>query len=152
VAKLRLYCFGKAPKWLKQQEDDYKKRVKRWAFEVIELKESKEKDKEKHLELEAKLFREKAKDFYWIVMAEEGQVLSSVGLAGQMEKWLENERKDIAFLIGSSYGIAEKLKNESIFKYSLTPLTLTHDHARLILVEQFYRAQCIIEKHPYHHV
>lgn len=119
---------------------------------MIELKESKEKDKEKHLELEAKLFREKAKDFKWIVLAEEGKVLSSVGLANQMESWLEKERKDIAFLIGSSYGISEALKKESIFKYSLTPLTLTHDHARLIIVEQLYRSQCIIEKHPYHHV
>lgn len=152
MAKLRLYCFGKAPKWLKQLEDDYKKRIKRWTFEVIELKEPKEKDKEKHLELESKLFREKAKDFHWVVMAEEGQVLSSVGLARQMEKWLEDERKDIAFLIGSSYGIAEKLKKESICRYSLTPLTLTHDHARLILVEQLYRSQCIMEKHPYHHI
>jgi 23S rRNA (pseudouridine1915-N3)-methyltransferase len=152
MAKLRLYCFGKAPKWLKTIEDDYKKRVRRWSFEVIELKESKEKDKEKHLEVEANLFREKAKDFKWVILAEEGKVLSSVGLASQMENWLENERKDIAFLIGSSYGISENLKKEALYKYSLTPLTLTHDHARLILVEQLYRSQCIIEKHPYHHV
>ena len=58
---------------------------------------------------------------------------------------------NIAFLIGSAYGIDENLKKTADLLLSLSPLTFTHDHARVIMAEQLYRVQMVMQNHPYHH-
>ena len=58
---------------------------------------------------------------------------------------------NIVFLIGSAYGIDENLKKTADLLLSLSPLTFTHDHARVLFAEQLYRVQMVMQNHPYHH-
>ena len=58
---------------------------------------------------------------------------------------------NIVFLFRSAYGIDENLKKSADLLLSLSPLTFTHDHARIITVEQLYRVQMVMQNHPYHH-
>jgi 23S rRNA (pseudouridine1915-N3)-methyltransferase len=55
-------------------------------------------------------------------------------------------------LIGSAYGISAEIKKQANLLLSLSPLTFTHDHARVILTEQLYRCLMVIAGHPFHHV
>lgn len=58
--------------------------------------------------------------------------------------------KTIVFCIGGSYGFSEGIKNR-FEKISLSPMTLSHELARVVLAEQLYRAWSILKNHPYHH-
>ncbi len=151
--RINLIYFGKASQFAAQEELKYIKRIKAWiSLSVIELKPSKSKDSLVGLREEMKQYLGKYPEIPLIIMAEEGTVLSSLGISEKMAKWSENGLSEVNFLVGSSYGIHPELKSQAHFVWSLTPLTLTHDHARVILCEQVYRALCIQKNHPYHHV
>jgi 23S rRNA (pseudouridine1915-N3)-methyltransferase len=84
-----------------------------------------------------------------IVLDERGTLLATAALARRMEGWRRAGR-DLAFIIGGADGLAEGLKQSADFRWSLTPLTLPHGLARVVLVEQLYRAVSILHNHPYH--
>ena len=56
-----------------------------------------------------------------------------------------------AFVIGSAYGLSEKIKQRADYLISLSPMTFTHEFARAILLEQIYRAKNISANTGYHH-
>ena len=57
-----------------------------------------------------------------------------------------------AFVLGGAYGLPGGLATDgTLFSFKLSNMTLPHELALLVLVEQLYRAQCILTKHPYHH-
>jgi 23S rRNA (pseudouridine1915-N3)-methyltransferase len=60
------------------------------------------------------------------------------------------EGRDLDFVIGGADGLDPEIKNQADKMLSLSLMTYPHALARLILIEQLYRAQCIIKKHPYH--
>jgi 23S rRNA (pseudouridine1915-N3)-methyltransferase len=67
--------------------------------------------------------------------------------------WVQGLREaasDVAFLIGGAYGLAEDLSNRATGRVSLSPFTLPHELARLVLAEQLYRAGTIVRGEPYH--
>ena len=82
-----------------------------------------------------------------VALAEEGEVLSSTDFASHLEK-LESQR--LAFAIGGADGLSQNLKKSAHWKLSLSPMTFPHELARLLLVEQIYRAQSILKGDPYH--
>ena len=84
-----------------------------------------------------------------IVLDERGTLLATAALARRMEGWRHTGR-DLAFIVGGADGLAEGLKRSAEFRWSLTPLTLPHGLARVVLVEQLYRAVSILHNHPYH--
>ena len=82
-----------------------------------------------------------------ICLAEEGKSFSSIELTSLL---LNFKNKKINFLIGDADGIPSDIKEKSNLLLSLSPLTFPHEIARLILLEQIYRAICISNKSPYH--
>jgi 23S rRNA (pseudouridine1915-N3)-methyltransferase len=68
-------------------------------------------------------------------------------------EWLQREREndtDVAFVIGGAYGLSDEILRRSWMKLSLSPWTLAHELARLVLAEQLYRAGSILRGEPYH--
>ena len=82
-----------------------------------------------------------------ISLTEEGKSLSSIELNTLLLKF---DNKKINFLIGDAEGIPFDIKEKSHLLLSLSPLTFPHEIARLILIEQIYRAISISNNSPYH--
>lgn len=86
---------------------------------------------------------------YIIVLTIEGKPLSSEQLAESLRKPLELGQK-IQCIIGGSEGLSDSIKQRAHLNLSLSSMTFPHQLARVMLIEQLYRATKIIEKHPYH--
>ena len=78
-----------------------------------------------------------------------GKSLSSHDLAKLVEKWQNGGLKEIAFVIGGADGASRQLAERSDLRLSLSFLTFTHEMARVIVLEQLYRAYTIIKGFPY---
>jgi 23S rRNA (pseudouridine1915-N3)-methyltransferase len=71
----------------------------------------------------------------------------------QFSAWLQSERergRDAAFVVGGAYGLSSDVLDRSAMKLALSPWTLSHELARLVLAEQLYRAGTIVRGEPYH--
>jgi 23S rRNA (pseudouridine1915-N3)-methyltransferase len=79
----------------------------------------------------------------------EGKSVTSHDLAAQIEKWQNAGLKEIAFIIGGAMGVSAEVAERADFKVSLSFLTFTHEMARVVLLEQLYRAFTIIKGFPY---
>lgn len=84
-----------------------------------------------------------------IALDERGAAITTTELARQLARWRQVGR-NIAFLIGGADGLAESVKKSSDTVWSLSPMTLPHGLARVVLAEQLYRASSILHNHPYH--
>ena len=108
-------------------------------------------------EIFAALAKEKAKILdavpkgaYTVAMCVEGTELSSEKFAGIFENCANNGFSDVAFIIGSSFGLDESLKNECRARVSMSKMTFAHSLAAVMLHEQIYRAFCILKGEKYH--
>jgi len=101
---------------------------------------------------EAARIREQLARSAWTVgLAPTGrQPQSSEAFAGWLERRLASGRP-VAFLVGGASGIDEGLLGACDEQLSLGPLTMPHQLARVVLVEQLYRALCVLQGHPYPH-
>jgi 23S rRNA (pseudouridine1915-N3)-methyltransferase len=73
--------------------------------------------------------------------------------SGRFARYLQDAReraRDLAFIIGGAYGLAESLRERAQTRLALAPWTLPHELARLVLAEQLYRAGTIVRGEPYH--
>ena len=84
-----------------------------------------------------------------IALDEHGTLLRTMELAQRMARWRQSGR-DVAFIVGGADGLAPAVKQSADFVWSLSPLTLPHGLARVMLAEQLYRAVSILHNHPYH--
>ena len=122
---------------------EYAKRLSRFAkIEIKELPEG------ANPEAEADEILRAAKG-YIIALAVEGEKLSSEKLAQKMKK-LSDAGQEISFIIGSSCGLADKVKAAADFKLSFSDMTFPHQLMRVILAEQVYRAFMINAGATYH--
>jgi 23S rRNA (pseudouridine1915-N3)-methyltransferase len=78
-----------------------------------------------------------------------GRALDSPALAERCQAWLEEGGRTV-FVIGGSFGLSEAVKARAQWRWSLSPLTLAHDVAVVVVAEQLYRAWAIRHGHPYH--
>jgi 23S rRNA (pseudouridine1915-N3)-methyltransferase len=146
VGKARNAALGEAIR-------DYEKRAARyWPLDVHEVREERATgipvDKVK--EREGLRLREKVPARAQTVACEiGGKSLSSEQFAELLQTAREQDR-DLAFLIGGAFGLASSVSMGSAMKLSLAPWTLPHEIARLVLVEQIYRAGTIVRGEPYH--
>jgi 23S rRNA (pseudouridine1915-N3)-methyltransferase len=107
--------------------------------------------KEFILRQEARRIREKLPErAFRIVLDEKGARISSPEFARLLEKWSAAGVRELFFILGGAYGLEEPLKEAADFRVALSSLTLTHGMARMILLEQIYRAFTLIRKEPYH--
>lgn len=149
--KVHLICVGKLrDSHLKVIEQDYIKRLTLLEFNIHETKAH-----GGQKELEAKEVLKKYHDInksgksHICLLAETGKKYDSPGLA----RWLFEEldsSSTMVFIIGGAEGHGQEILNLANSKLSLSPLTFPHQLARIILVEQLYRAQTIYQGHPYH--
>lgn len=84
-----------------------------------------------------------------IALDERGTQLSTTELANWLGSRMQ-EGRDLDFVIGGADGLAPEVLDRSNFTLALSRLTLPHALARVLLIEQLYRAHCILTHHPYH--
>ena len=89
-------------------------------------------------------------DMYVIAIAIEGKHLSSTELADKINKLGISGKSSIAFVIGGSVGLDERVLKRADYKLSFSPMTFPHQLMRVILLEQVYRSYRIIAGEPYH--
>lgn len=107
---------------------------------------------------EARLIREEGQQLlsrvppaaFLVALDPGGKLLSSPQLAEQLAQWQEQGRESLVFVIGGHLGLAPEVLNRADFSLSLSPLTFTHEMARLLLLEQLYRAWNIRLGTAYH--
>lgn len=87
-----------------------------------------------------------------LLLDEKGRLLDSISLAAHCRKVAASGVKRWIWIIGGPYGFDEEIYALAHEKLALSPLTFTHDMARLITCEQIYRSFSIIHNMPYHHV
>jgi len=86
-----------------------------------------------------------------IIMDEHGERLTSRKLAKQVQKWTDAPNQRPVFVIGGPFGLSDEVKAAARVKIRLSDMTLPHELARLLLLEQLYRAGTILKNMPYHH-
>jgi 23S rRNA (pseudouridine1915-N3)-methyltransferase len=132
--------------------DDYLRRLARYArVEEAEVREaSRAPTVERQREEEAaRLGARLAGGSTVVALAREGSPWSSEELARRLDGWRVAARP-LAFVIGGSHGLAPGLLASASARWSLGPLTLPHELARVVVVEQLYRAFTILRGEPYH--
>jgi len=87
---------------------------------------------------------------FTVALDQRGKQFSSEAFARFLEKWSLSGSGEIAFLLGGPYGLEESIKEEADCSLSLSPMTLPHGMARLLLCEQIYRAFTLLRGEPYH--
>lgn len=153
---IKIIALGKIKeKFLKDGTDEFMKRLKPYAsVEIIELPALEIKDEnltERILEQEGeKILTYVKPQSYLITLEIEGKMLSSVEFAKKLEDLTNDGIGEIIFVIGSSCGISEIVSKRANFKLSMSKMTFLHQFARLLLVEQIYRAFKIIKGETYH--
>ena len=85
-----------------------------------------------------------------VALCVEGRERSSEELAALFRGWEQSAAKELVFLIGGSHGLDEGLKREAVLRLSMSPMTFPHHLARVMLLEQIYRAFKINEGSGYH--
>lgn len=154
--KIKIIALGKIKeKFLKDGIDEFLKRLMPYvSFEITELSPIEIKDEnliERALDEEGEniLSRIKPHDFV-VTMEINGRQFSSEEFAAKIEELTNEGYGEIVFVIGSSCGISKNVSARANLKMSMSKMTFLHQFARLILVEQIYRAFKIIKGEKYH--
>lgn len=154
--KIKIIALGKIKeKYLKDGLNEFLKRLTPYAsIEVIELNPIEVKDEnliKRALEQEGeKILSQIKQNSYVITMEINGKEFSSVGFAQKLDEIAKEGYNEIVFVIGSSHGIADTVSQRANLKISLSKMTFLHEFARLLLVEQIYRAFKIQKGETYH--
>lgn len=137
---------------------EYEKRLKGFCnFKIIELPEVRLPDDPSPAEITAGLEKEAdlilsklPKGAWFCTLTPEGKLLSSEALASKFSEVKNTGKSSACFLIGSSFGIAQRIKDKADFKLSMSPMTFPHHLARVMVLEQIYRAEAIQAGSKYH--
>ena len=154
--KIKIIALGKIKeKFLKDGIDEFLKRLTPYtSIEIIELTPVEIKDEnltQKALEQEAeKILANIKPDSYVITLEILGKQLSSEDFAQKINEITISGISELVFVIGSSCGISPNVSQRANFKLSISKMTFLHQFARLILVEQIYRAFKILKNETYH--
>ena len=137
---------------------EYEKRMSGYCnFRILELQEFKLSDAPSQTEITAGLEKEadiilsKIPTGAWLcVLTPEGKLFSSEELAKKLSDVKLSGKSSCCFLIGSSFGISQRIKNMADLKLSMSPMTFPHHLARIMVLEQIYRAESIQAGSKYH--
>ena len=158
---VQLICVGKLKeKFYADAVAEYQKRLGAFCkLTITELAEEKLPPDPSPALIQAALSKEAAAiraklspGSYVIAMCIEGKMRSSTELAAKLQDdvWADGRNKQLVFLIGGSYGLDEGLKREANDRLSMSPMTFPNHLARVMLLEQLYRAFQIGRGSPYH--
>jgi 23S rRNA (pseudouridine1915-N3)-methyltransferase len=147
--KFRFIWIGKTKeKNFRALQDEYLRRLSHFVkCEVIEIKDSLTHGSK---ETEGKrIVAELNQSSFVCLLDVTGKTISSPELAKQVEKWQNNGLKEVVFVIGGAAGVSSEVATLADCRLSLSFLTFTHDMARVIMLEQLYRAYTILKGYPY---
>lgn len=148
---VNLIVVGKLKnKNLEAVEQDYLKRLKNLKLNIIEIKaDAENKNSEARAILKKISDLSKDQNYQLVLLAEKGKEFDSP----QFSQWIYKNievHKSIFFVIAGAEGHGDEILTLPHQKLSLSKLTFPHKIARIVFVEQFYRAMTIHEGHPYH--
>jgi 23S rRNA (pseudouridine1915-N3)-methyltransferase len=150
--RLRLIWVGKTRSGpVRALVDDYLRRLSRFArCEVTELREGAAADDRAVPAEEGRRIADALAPGSFVVLLDvEGRQWSSPELAAELERWQNEGRKEVAFVVGGHLGVSAEVAARADVRWSLSRLTLTHEMARVVLVEQLYRGFTILRGLPY---
>lgn len=137
---------------------EYEKRLKGYCqFRLLELPEIRLPDNPSPAEISAGLEKEAdlifskiPKGAWFCVLTPEGKLISSESLADKIKEVKLSGKSSACFLLGSSFGISPRVKAKADYKLSMSPMTFPHHLARIMVLEQLYRAEAIQAGSKYH--
>ena len=154
MQRVTVLCVGKLKeKFYLEAAAEYVKRLQRFCkLELVDLPESPSPaEVQRALAAEAVAIRERLpKGGAVIALCIEGKTCSSVELSHRMEELAVAGKTQLTFLIGGSVGLDESLKRQADWRLSMSPMTFPHHLARIMLLEQIYRAYQISAGTKYH--
>ncbi len=159
MISIHLICVGKLKeKHFSAACGEYEKRLKSFCrLTVSELPEERLPESPSQaqidaaLEKEASRIREKLpRSSRVIALCVEGELLSSPGLARQLEAWMVDGASALTLIIGGSFGLHPSVKQLAHLRLSMSPMTFPHHLARVMVLEQLYRAFQITAGTRYH--
>ncbi len=157
--EITLIAMGKLKeKFYSSAAAEYEKRMKGYCqFKILELPETRLPEAPSPAEIQAGLDKEAdlilskiPKGAWFCTLTPEGKMLSSEALANKLQEVKNSGKSSACFLIGSSFGIAQRIKDKADFKLSMSPMTFPHHLARVMVLEQLYRAEAIQAGSKYH--
>ena len=152
---LRLVCVGRIRTgYWKEAAGEYAKRIARFrklaVAEVRDADPSLEPARRSAVEGE-RLLREIGPQDLLFAMDERGEEFSSEGFARFLDKLDRDAQGTPCFVVGGPYGLADGVRERARRLIRLGAMTLPHELARVVLLEQIYRAECLLHRIPYHH-
>ncbi|WP_076689896.1 23S rRNA (pseudouridine(1915)-N(3))-methyltransferase RlmH [Staphylococcus haemolyticus] len=157
--KITILAVGKLKeKYWKQAISEYEKRLSAYSkIEIIEVPDEKapenmsDKEIEQVKEKEGQRLLAKIKPQATVITLEiQGKMLSSEGLAEEMQRRMTQGQSDFVFVIGGSNGLHEDVLQRSNYALSFSKMTFPHQMMRVVLIEQVYRAFKITRGEAYH--
>jgi 23S rRNA (pseudouridine1915-N3)-methyltransferase len=149
---INLVAVGKLRPYYRLAADDYARRLSRYAtYREYEVREASRaptitaQRAEEARRIDARI----SDGAYVVAVTREGAAWTSTDLARQLERWLRSARP-VTLLLGGSQGLDPALLTHAGARWSLGPLTLPHELARVVVTEQLYRAFTILRGEPYH--
>ena len=165
--RIRLIAVGqRMPPWIEAGCEEYMKRLPReWNFELAAIKPARRSSSDAGskgcagdppaaakaaMQIEARAINEALlPGMRKVVLDERGQPATSRQLVERIERW-QRDGRDVALIIGGADGLDPELKRSADETLALSAMTLPHGIARVLLIEQLYRASSVIKGHPYH--
>ena len=152
--KINLVVIGKKmPDWIQTGINHYQKQLPtQLNFNLIALEAQKRKGKNiaQIKELEGELILKAVKDSDLVIAFDEhGKQHTTKAIAQNLSNW-QQSGDTISLIIGGADGLSDTVKSHANLLWGLSNLTLPHSMARLLAVEQIYRAHSLLTNHPYH--
>ena len=152
---IRLLAVGdRQPGWVDDAFDTYTGRFPReWRFRldtIATVKRAKKEPANRAIDAECeRLLAKLSADEQVVLLDESGTQLKSQSLASRIAEW-QLDGRDLSFIIGGPDGVSAACRERADFTWALSPLTLPHGLARVVLAEALYRAWSLQAGHPYH--
>jgi 23S rRNA (pseudouridine1915-N3)-methyltransferase len=152
--KLSIVAVGqRMPDWAQTAYDDYAKRFppdSRVDIKTVKTEPRGSKTLSTLLQAErSRIEGVLARGTRVVVLDERGSTLTTVAMAQQLQQW-QLQGEDVAFIIGGPDGLDPEFKAQAAHRIRLSDMTLPHAMARVLLIEQLYRAWSLNHNHPYH--
>jgi 23S rRNA (pseudouridine1915-N3)-methyltransferase len=154
AVRVRVIAVGtRIPAWVRSACEEYLKRLRGALRVTLTEVESGLRSRATAAQAVAKegerLLKAVRPGDHLIVLDERGRPFSTLELADWLKQRM-GRGEDLAFLIGGPDGLSQEIRSRGQLTLSLSRLTLPHALVRVLLLEQLYRAHCILVNHPYH--
>ena len=153
-----IICVGKmkTPHWQDAAKDYLHRLSRSWQIKLITVREARDHSYEDRNQREGAYILDALNDLdsgatLTIALDESGDLYTSPRFSERLRLCWEQENRTPCFIIGGAYGLCPEVRRRARHVLSLGPMTLPHELAQVLLLEQLYRADAILRGSPYHH-